>query len=451
MRALRIAVNVALATLLVFAQVGVAAAQGRTVGLVRDAEIESLVRDYAAPIFAAAGLAADNVSVHLVQDSTLNAFVSGGQRVFVNTGLLQVAESPGEIIGVIAHETGHVAGGHLVRLRDALNKASVQTIASAVVSILAGIAAGPQVASAIAAGGQQLALNGVLSYTQAQEASADAAGLSFLDRTGQSAQGMLTMLKRLQRIEATSLGPPPGLVRTHPPTQSRIATVRNHMAFSRFTNVKPPAELQYRHDRMRAKLAGFLLPFDEVLRIYPEINVSEPARYARAVALFRRGSLAPALELIDGLIADRPDDPFYRELKGQMLFENGRIEAAIAPYRKAVALAPAEPLIRLELARVLIETGDDGVLGEAGDALEAVLRAEAGNAEAWRLLAIVRGRNGDFGKMSLAQAELALLRGNNDDALAQADKAEQLLPVGSPGWLRAQDISQLADQRKSRR
>ncbi|MFT5181558.1 MAG: putative Zn-dependent protease [Alphaproteobacteria bacterium] len=425
-----------------------AESQGNRIGLVRDAEIENIIRRYATPIFSAAGLSAESVNIHLVRDNRLNAFVAGGQRLFINTGLLIRAESANEVIGVIAHEAGHIAGGHLARIQEELRNAELKSILAAVIGVAVGAATGDGAAAGtIILGGQGAALTDLLKYSRTQEAAADSAALKYLDSTGQSVRGMANFFRLLQSDVRLQGGREHPYLSSHPLTNDRISSVENHLALSRYADAKPEPSQVIDHQMMRAKLIGFMQPLDNVLRIFPKTNGSVPARYARATAYYLEGNLAVAIPLIDGLIAQAPRNPYFHELKGQMLFENGRIEKALAPYGRSVELAPEEPLLRTALARAQIETGNAGLLEQAKSHLEAAAIREPEMRETWRLTTIVNGRLGQMGEMALAQSEFELLGGEHVAARTLADRAIDQLPTGSPGWLRAQDIRAEAQQR----
>ena len=425
-----------------------AESQGNRIRLVRDAEIENIIRSYATPIFNAAGLSADAVNIHLVQDNRLNAFVAGGQRLFINSGLLVRANSANEVIGVIAHEAGHIAGGHLARIQDELRNAELKSLLAAVIGVAVGAATGDGgAASTIVLGGRGAALTDLLKYSRTQESAADAAALKYLDATGQSVRGIADFFRLLQKDIRLQGGREHPYLSSHPLTIDRISAVENHLALSRYADAKPPRSQVIKHQMMRAKLIGFMQPLDKVLRIYPETNSSVPARYARSVAYYREGNLAVAVPLIDNLIALAPKNPYFFELKGQMLFENGRIQESLEPYRRSVELAPEEPLLRTALARAQIETGDTALLIETKTHLEAAAAREPEMREIWRLTTIVNGRLGQMGEMALAQAEFELLGGKHVAARTLADRAIDQLPTGTPGWLRAQDIRAEAQQR----
>ena len=406
---------------------------------IRDAEIESTIRAYATPLFEAAGLEAATVEVHLINSKRLNAFVAGGKKLFLNTGLLMAAEGPNQVIGVIAHETGHIAGGHLARTHDAMRNASITSILAFVLGAAAAVAGSPDIGMAVIAGGSALAQTTFLKYSRSQEQSADQFAVNVLDSTGQSARGLLEFLETLedQQVLVSSRQDP--YLRTHPLAGERIAFVRNHVDNSPYSDVPSPADQVASFARMKAKLLGFLDP-RAALRAYPEDDTSLEARYARAIAHYRRPDLPRAFAEIDSLLAEHPGDGFFLELKGQILFENGHIDDAILPYGAAVAALPDEPLIRVGLAQALVESGRTEALDEAVRHLEIVVRQDPEQPLAWRLLSVAYGRTDRLGLSWLASAERAMLTGRPKDALGFATRANKLLPNGSPGQLRAQDI-----------
>lgn len=439
---------VVLIAVLIFGTAPFALGQNRGPGLIRDAEIENIIRDYSTPIFNAAGLDASAVQINLVNDARLNAFVAGGQRMFINTGLLMRTSKPEEVIGVIAHETGHIAGGHLARLQEELRNAETKSIIAMIVGAAAGLAARDgRVAAGVIGGGTQAAFADLLKYSRTQESAADAAGLKYLDQTGTSAKGLLDFFELLQQEIRVTGGSEHPYLSTHPLTNDRIASVQAHLALSRFAGAPTPPDLARKHAYMRAKLIGFLKPLDVALEAYPPSDTSGPARYARAIAYYQRADLDKALPIIDSLITDQPENPYFYELKGQMLLENGRVADSLAPYTRMAELAPGEPLLRMALAKAQVETGDPAYLEQALSNLRAASRSDPSLVEAWRLLTIVHGRLGNQGDLALSQAEYNLRTGDTKAAQALAQRAADLLPTGSPGWIRAQDIAGEADRR----
>lgn len=426
-----------------------AEAQGRQ--LIRDAEIEDIIRAYATPLFQAAGLSPQAIDVYLVKDKQLNAFVAGGQNIFIHTGLIMASADPLQLMGVIAHETGHISGGHIARRIDEFKNTNTQLIATYVLGLGAAIATGePGLAAAILSGGQDIILKGLLSYNRSQEQAADQAAVRYLSRTRQSPRGLLEFMQTLGDQEILLASNQDPYLRTHPLTRDRIQFLEEQVRQSPYADATASPDLVRLHQRMRAKLDGFLMPVNRVLRKYGEDDNSLESRYARAIALYRRPDLAQALPLIDGLIAERPNDPYFHELKGQMLFENGRIQESLPPYETAVRLAPDSSQLTLALARAQIESNDPALLDPALTHLQATLDEEPNNPGAWRLAAIAYGRKGDTGMTALALAESALARRQVGDARQQAKRAQELLPTGSPAWLRAQDVENRAQQLKNR-
>lgn len=416
-------------------------ATANALSLIRDAEIENTIRVWSTPLFEAAGLVPDDVRIILVGDKRLNAFVAGGQNLFLNTGLLLRSDHAGQVIGVIAHETGHISGGHLARLPEAMKQATAMAILSLFLGAAAGVAAGrPDAAVAGMAGGMTAAERTFLAYTRTQEASADQAGVTFLEANGLSARGLMEFFDILsgQELMITSRQDP--YVRTHPLTKERVDFVRGFVEKSKFKDAELPPEWVDMHKRMKAKLFGFTEPISRTMTTYKESDTSIEARYARAVALYRKPDLPAALAVIDGLIKERPNDPFFHELRGQTLFENGKAREALPSYQRAVDLLPSSGLIRIDLARTMLEFNEPEMDQKAIAHLNEALRQENENSRAWRQMAIAEGRVGNIGMAALALAEEAVLRGDYRTALGQGLRAERLLPVGSPPHMRVQDL-----------
>jgi predicted Zn-dependent protease len=352
------------------------------------------------------------------------------------------AQTANQVIGVIAHETGHIAGGHLVRSKDVQRAATIESIVAMVLGIGAGIASGnPSVAGAGVATGPALAMTQLLQYTRTQEASADSAGLGFLDATGQSSRGMYEMFDILQKdaVLTGSANANPFL-QTHPLTQQRMDHIQQHMAESAYTNAPLNPQLEEDQRRIRAKILGFVNPLEDVMKAYPDSDTSFAARYARTIAWYRAADLAKAVPAVDQLIQEEPNNPFLKELKGQMLFENGRTADSIAAYKEAVKLRPDIPLLRIGLAQSLVETNEAGANKEAIQHLEVATGLEPRNLQGWRLLTVAYGRDNQMAMVALAQAEIAMLQGDDKKAKEYARRAQDGLPPGSPGALRAEDI-----------
>ncbi|HEX3535561.1 MAG TPA: M48 family metalloprotease [Stellaceae bacterium] len=411
--------------------------------VLRDTEIEGDIRTMVAPVWRAAGLEPNDVGIYLVQDDQINSFVAGGQAVFINTGLILGCDTPNELIGVIAHETGHIAGGHVIRSADAMHKASIESLialAAAALVSAAGRSAAPMIAAAGV--GQQ----SFLRFSISQEATADHAAMKYLEATGQSARGLLKLFEKLQSQELMTGDREDSWARTHPLTAERVEYLRHQVETSRYSNVPDPPAVVELMKATKVKLHAFLDEPRATLAAYPESDRSMLARYARAIAYYRIPKLEMALSAIDGLIKDYPNDPYFRELKGQMLFENGRIKDAVQPYEQAVKLAPKSALLRISLSQVYIESGEPGLNKRAIAYLNDASRSEARESEVWHFLAVAYGRDNQMGMAALSLAEEALAGGKKKDATQQAVRAKQLLQKGSASYLRADEIGRQAEQ-----
>ncbi|MEQ9487703.1 MAG: M48 family metalloprotease [Alphaproteobacteria bacterium] len=418
-----------------------ASAQSDGINLVRDTEIENTIRVYAAPIFDAADLDPSAVRIHLVNSSVLNAFVANGQRIFVHTGLLLRAENAGQVIGVLAHEVGHITGGHLARFRDGIDSAQTSAIAGLLLGIPAAIATGrADIAIAASALGQHVGQRQFLQYTRGMEQSADQAATTYLDRAGISASGFEEFLKILLEQDKLYSGETNAYTRTHPLSQDRIDFIENHLKSS--TAAHSPLNKTYTrlHDRMRAKIAGYTLSPGEVATRYPPEDTSIPAYYAHAMSLMQQSHAKEALKYIDLLLEREPENPFFHELKGDILRDSGRLEESLEPYRKAVEILPWAALIRLSLARSLVDLNNVEYEDEAEKNLNEALRYEPWLTGGWRVLGTIYSRRNDTGNLALAQAEETIRTRRADAAKVHAKRAMEILPEGSPGWLRAQDI-----------
>jgi predicted Zn-dependent protease len=421
------------------------AARAQSISLIRDAEIEETLRQISGPLLDGAGLGRNAVRIYIVNDSQLNAFVAGGMNLFLNTGLLMRTEHAGQVAGVMAHEFGHIAGGHLSRIGGAQRRAAAEMILATVLGAAAAVAGAPGLGTAIITGGQSYAQSGLMRFSRSQEQAADQAALTYLDRAGVSSVGLAEFFEVLENQNVLAVSRTNPYLQTHPLTRDRILFVENHVAGEggRFADL--PSGWPLAHGRMVAKLQAFLLDPREVLQRY-QTNDTLLGRYAKAIALYRLPDLPAAIEAIDGLLAEYPDDPYFHELKGQMLFENGRIAEAITPYRKAVELRPDAPLLRVGLAQTLIESEAPGANAEAVGHLEEAVGREPTNAGAWRLLGIAQGRHGLEGVSNLSLAEYALLVGKQDDARLYARRAEAKIEPSDPAWLRLQDVLRAIDE-----
>ncbi len=436
-----------------------AEARGRSRGLplIRDAEIEDLLRIYAVPIFRAAGLNPRAVRIHIIDDNRINAFVADGQRIFVNTGLLLQARTPNEVIGVLAHETGHIAGGHLARMGIEMSRLSTLAIISQLVALGAmagGAVAGSRDVSttgrAVMLGSQSMLQRQFLAYARTQESAADQAAARYLERTQQSGKGMIDMFRRLASKYMATLRHADPYVMTHPMPMQRIRALERLVRKSPYYNRKDPPWLVERHQLVQAKLIGFTQGARGVYRRYPRTDNSLPARYARAIAAFRTGDLRTALPLIESLIRERPRYPYFWELKGQALLENGRVREAIPALKKAVQLAPRQGLIRMLLAQAQLAQNTRAGAKAALANLRKALPQEGQWPFIHRLMARAHAMLGHTGLAELETAEAAIRSGDRQLAVLKAKGAMKRLKKGTPAWMRANDILKMARGRRGR-
>ena len=409
--------------------------------VLRDAETEALLEDMSAPLVRAAGL--DEVDIVLVNDGSINAYVAGGQAIYIHSGLINAAEDANEVQGVIAHELGHITGGHINRIGDGLGDAANISILSLVLGALAAVAGAGEAAAGIIGAGQQAAMGKFLSFTRVQEASADAAGAQYLSDAGLSGRGSLAFFKRLQNQEFRfyrDQSDEAGFRRTHPLAGDRIARLQADYEADPAWNTTTDPQLQARFDRIKAKLYGYLAEPRQVLVAYPERDASVAGHYARAYAYHRQALVGQALAETEALLANAPDDPYFLEIKGQILLESGRADDALPPLRRATELTRASPLIAALFGHALIATEDAAHFDEAERVLKASVARDRYNPFAWSQLGRIYAAKGDMARARLASAEQQAMRRQWDQALYSAQFAESELEQGTPDWLRAQDI-----------
>jgi predicted Zn-dependent protease len=416
--------------------------------VIRDTEAEQLLRDYTRPILRAAGLEKQNIQVVIINDGSFNAFVADGRRIFVNYGAIMQSETPNQIIGVLAHETGHLAGGHLSKMREQLAQAQTQLIIAMLLgagALVAGARSGSNngltnAGAAAISAPQEVIRRTLISYQRQQEENADRAGVKFLTATGQSAKGMYETFKRFTNDSLFAARGADPYLQSHPMPAERVAALEELARSSSYWDKKDDSALQLRHDMVRAKISAFMERQDTVYRRYPMSNDSLPARYAHAITTYLHGDPRSALVQIDGLIQLQPNNPYFHELRGQALLEGGKPAEAIAPLRKAVQLSNSSPLIEMLLGQALVGTDNKAYTDEAIKILRVAVARETEAPLGYMQLAMAYGRKGDYAEADLASAQAAFLRGDNKTARELAARAKTRFAVGTPGWVKADDI-----------
>ncbi|WP_324261914.1 M48 family metalloprotease [Altererythrobacter sp. H2] len=444
--------------LAILAAFSLVATPAQAQSILRDAETEALLQDMAAPLVEAAGLAPGNVDIVLINDRSINAFVAGGQAIYIHTGLIEAADTANEVQGVIAHELGHITGGHIIRYDEGASNATGISILSLLIGVGAALAGAGDAAIGAIMAGQRAAMGKFLAFTRVQESSADAAGAEYLSLAGISGRGSLAFFKKLQNQEfryGVSQDDEQAFVRTHPLTGDRLSTLRDVYERDPAWTAPDDPVLQRRFERIKAKLYGYQAEPQRVLQAFPEQRQDVPARYARAYAWHKEALMDRALVEVESLLATDPDDPYFLELKGQVLLESGRPAEAIAPLRRATELSSHQPLIASMFGHALLATEDSSHHPEAERVLRAAVSRDRYNPFAWYQLGVVFAARGDIPRARLASAEQQVMSRQYTLALRSAQAAEAGLPRGTPDWIRAQDISLQAraalEQQRDRR
>lgn len=412
--------------------------------ILRDAETEALLLDMARPLVEASELEPENVEIVLINDSSINAFVAGGQVIYVHAGLINAAETANEVQGVLAHELGHITAGHVVRFNERTSAAQGITILSLLLGVGAALAGAGDAAFGALMAGQQAAIGSFLAFNRNQEAATDLAGARYLSGAGISGRGMLSFFDRLRDNEIRrgySQSDEAAYARTHPLAGDRIEILRGLLQEDRYWDAPDDPELQARFLAVQAKLYGYLAEPQRTFNQYPPSDTSIPAHYARAYAYHKDAQVEKAVAETDALLAMQPDNPYFLELKGQVLLESGRPVEALEPLRRATDLTLGQPLIAGLFGHALIATEDESNYEEAERVLRAAVARDRLNPFAWYQLGVVYAARGDIPRARLASAEQQVMNRRYPEALRSAQAAEAGLPYGSPDWIRAQDIA----------
>ena len=406
--------------------------------IIRDAEIENFLTEMANPIFEAANLNLNSVDIYIFNDKAVNAFVACGQKVFINTGLMQSFKSPSMLRGVLAHETGHIAGGHLARSDKAMEKAQTPMIVGLLLGVGAAIAGEGDAAQALLLGSQQIAKGMVAKYSRSQESAADQAAFQYLEKIEKSSTGMLEVLYSFANQEALSPRQQKIRVRSHPVSRDRIRSLEEKVQKSKFIENEDDDKLMFEYKMIQAKLNGFLNNAKDIIK--KGSNGSDQSKYALAVAYYRQALLNDSILILDELILKYPKNPWYHELKGQILYESGKIEDSIEPYKTALELKEKEPLLMVGLATALNARGDSGDAEKAIKLLKESLKYDIKNSQTWYQLAISYSNINDIGMAELSSAERHFLTGNIKMASFHAKKSLNYFNNSEISRLRAQDI-----------
>lgn len=414
--------------------------------VIRDSEIEAILKEIIRPIFKVAGLDPDSLNLYVVASSEINAAASLDNSIFINTSLITKASNLDEVVGVLAHETGHLSLGHVARFQDSIRQASLIAMASMALGIAAGLAGSSDAALGTIMAGQQVAMGTLAHYSQGQEASADQAAVRFLDQLGWTAKGLESFMGYLAKQELRSVDRQDAYLRTHPLSSTRVDMLKNAISNLKKTGHALPAHLYERFERMVAKIKAFMTPPQTLLLQHAAPKNAFLDRYIRAIAYYRQGNLDSSLQELNPLIAQSPQDPYLMELKGQILFDSGQVDQAYQTYQKAVNLSPNSALMRLSMVQAALES-PNADLAKGLKELHQVIQKEDKNPLAWHLLAVIYGKQNQSGLAALALAEKALTLADLDQAQEQANRALHLTQ-DKKARLRAQDIIDMVLEEK---
>lgn len=416
-----------------------AASPAAAQGAIRDTEIEGIIHEWSAPVFSAMGLEPSEVEIILVNDDQLNAFATRGRIMGINTGLILKTRNSNELLGVVAHEAGHIRNRHT--LRDGAQGAAMQPMLMTMALGALAIAAGAPDAGAVLLGNSQFfGTLSALRYMTHQEGEADNTAARALEAAGLSGRGLLAFFENFRSQEVFSDARRFPYFRSHPLSSDRIENLRRFVSEQSHYDTPEAPERAAEHALILAKIHAFMGQPNQTLRDYPESDLSWPARYARAIAWYRDGQTERALAAVDVLLTEQPENPYLWELKGQILFEEGRPAEAISAHQTSVELLPDAPLLRINLAHALIETHDRANLDTAIDHLKRAMALENDNTMGWRLLSQAYASQGKEGEARLASAEMYFAAGAEREATQFALRARDMLERGSSEWTRAMDI-----------
>lgn len=393
---------------------------------ISDDESETLVQHIVKPIFGAAGITFNPHKILIANDSTLNAFVSDGNYLVIHSGTLMNADNVNELNGILAHEAGHIAGGHIVRQKIRIGQAQIASVASLIAAGAAAAASGnAEAALAVMLGSQSSLLNSMTAYQMQEERSADESAVKYLKQLNQSAFGLKNFMQKSARANRLNGYQDFPYFRTHPLNSERIAFF-TQAAENSSGAVTSPFDTEFK--MVKAKLSAFLLPTERGFKLYPLSDKSEPAQYARAILYYRQNNLPQALKNIDSLIAKQPENPFFYELKGQFLFEKGKLPEALTAYKKALTLRPNSAEIMFGFAQTALEAPHN--LEELKQIIatlnRSVLKKE--KADTWVLLARAYNEAGRKADALYASARFNMMLENYAIAEKQIAQAEKNNP-----------------------
>ncbi|MFQ6729709.1 MAG: M48 family metalloprotease [Alphaproteobacteria bacterium] len=407
------------------------------VSMINDTETEKLLADLIQPLANAAKIPDGRLKIHIVDDDDFNAFVSGGEDVYIYTGLLKQIKTPNALQAVVAHEMGHMLGGHTAQMADRLSAEMKRTMLIQALGVGLMVAGGnPSLGAGVLAGSSGIAQQSMLAFTRDEERIADNMGVNLMIDAGQNPNGFVTVFEQMRDLtgELESKINPNRI--NHPLTNERLNNVKSQIKQSDIKNTHTAQPDEY--EMVRAKLIGYLDNSKSVLAKYPYTDKSSPALYARAIANMRNGNLDGAKMGVQTLISRMPDNPYMYELMGDIEYQFGHYDDSVRAYEQALKLTKNAPQIQTALALVLTERKKPNDDTRAIELCKASLLSEPTAFTYW-VLARAYGDN-DNGRSAWAMAEYYHMNKKEDEAKKYAKIAQKHLKKTDPEYIKAGEL-----------
>jgi len=416
------------------------------ISIIRDDETEKLLKEITDPIIRAVGLDSDSIEIVIVNDPSINAFVSGGQRIFIHTGLIAEADDVSTVIGVLAHEAGHIKGAHIIQKGSDYEKANYGAIAGYVLGLGSVLAGAPAEAGlAISSASQNIAMRNLLSYSRDYENAADTVALEVCKKIGVTPRGLVNLLRKIQSEQKISGDIVDKYMLTHPVSEERIKYIENYIKKHPEIDKKPAEEIQKKFLMVKAKIYGFLYSSKKTKQIY-QGKTTDEALYALSVIKHREAKFSESDNYLNQLIARYPSNYYFYELRAQFLFERGKVDQSISEYRKVLIKLENSVLIRLKLANALLNKKDAASYQEAVSQLKAALLSEPRNISLTNQLGLAYGKLGNLGTSYLYFAESSIIAKNLNNAKFYLQKAERYINKASPEFIKLTELKNELDR-----
>ena len=387
----------------------------------------------------------------LISNNEYNAFVTGSNKIFINTGLINKSKSINEIQGVLAHEIGHLILNHSssrsINTSNLSKYSKFATIAG--IALSAGGKLDSNSALGLILGTQDIAIKSAFQFSRIQEQQADKYALDTFRKKKISLTGLENLLLRLSQREVSTNNSVVGYYRSHPFSKQRLEQLKKYKSSNYISNKNNEdiyinnfnISLDYIKNKIRAYGSD---PF-EILNKKDNNNNIFFANYSRIIAYKKTGEYEPAIDTLKVLQNKYPDYPFYYELAGDIYFSKGSYNKSIREYKKALnnlneKYIYADDLIKFSLVKSYLQTNKAQDLKESIQILEQMLHNSPKWKLLWRLLAKSSGKLGQKGITYIALAEESLLKKNFIKAKKYVDLALKQKTITNSYKLRGLDI-----------